>query len=275
MMKSFIQRIETSRVVGKILIGAAIFGWLLSLAGMIVLWSFKPVVTKTTDTLLSSGLDVLTATSSLLVVADDSLNAASDNLTLVSDIIYQVAETLDKTTPIVESVSDLVGNNLTKAISDMQNALTTLQSTAKIVDSTLGFLSKIPFVSSEPYEPDVPLEGSVSKMSEGMKDLPDQLTTIQTDMQTASESMIGLPATINNLAVELDKINTNIDSALKVINQYKTIVDTLIVQITWLQKALPVIMVVIWIFFSLIFVWMASAQLGLFTQGLERLHRNP
>lgn len=269
-MKPVFKQLETNRLIGKILIGAAVFGWLISLAGLIILWSFKPAVTRTTNAFLSSGLDVLNATQSLLVVADDSLTAASENLTLISDITRQVAETIDKTTPIVEGVSNLVGNDLTNAISDLRQALTTLQSTAKVVDSTLGFLSKIPLINA-PYDPEIPLETSVSQMANGMKDLPDQLSNIQNDMQTATESMTGLPGTINNLADELDKVNTSTQSALLVVEQYQTIVDKLIIQITWLQKALPVLMVVVWVFFSLIFVWMAAAQLGLYEQGMERL----
>jgi len=272
-MKNFTEKLLYSKVVGWILIVTAIFGWLVSLTGAVALWVVKPAVNSTVDTLLTTGIDTLNATSDMLGVVQSTLEAAGKNLALVSDITGQVGTALDKTTPLFESMSDIVGGDLVNTVSKIQESLRSLQTTARVIDSTLSLVTSIPFVSSEPYQPEVPLDKSVSNISDGMKDLPTSLEDLKVSMISASDSITALPNTVHQLAAEIDKINASLTSAREVVTKYQTIVDRMITQLTFVQKTLPFTLTMVWLAFTLIFVWMACAQMGLYTQGLERLHR--
>ncbi len=272
-MGSFNQNVLTSKIIGWILIITAVFGWLVSIAGAVVLWSVKPAVNSTVNTLLSTGLDTLNATSDMLGVAQSTLEAAGKNLTLVSDITGQVGTALDKTTPLFESMSKIIGGDLVNTVSKVQESLRSLQATAKVIDSTLTLVSSIPFISSEPYQPEVPLDQSVGNISTGMKDLPTSLEDLKVSMTAASDSITTLPEAVHKLSAEIDKINASVSSARDVMTKYQTIVGRMITQLTFVQKSLPITLTLVWLAMTMVFVWMACAQLGLYTQGLERLHR--
>jgi methyl-accepting chemotaxis protein len=272
-MSSFNQKVRSSKLIGWILIMTAIFGWLVSLAGTVALWAVKPVVSKSVTALVSTSLDTLNATSSMLQVIEDTLDGAGKNLALVSDITGQVANAVDSTTPLLNSLSGLVGTDLVNTVTKVQESLVGLQATAKVIDTTLALISRIPFVSNNPYNPEVPLDKSVSNISTGMADLPVNLKEFKTTLTTASASLTDMPSTIHRLAAEIDKINASVTSARDVVAKYQSTVDRMIAQMEAIQKALPVALTLIWLAMTMVFVWMACAQLGFYTQGVERLQR--
>ena len=102
----------------------------------------------------------LDSTEDLLVVADSTLTEAEDNIALIADATKDVAETLDQTSEIATTVADAVGEEFTGVVKNTQTALGALETSAKLVDDTLSFISKVPFVGGK-YSNQTPLYSSV------------------------------------------------------------------------------------------------------------------
>ncbi len=166
---------------------------------------------------------------------------------------------MDSTTPLLNSLSGLVGNDMVNTVTKVQESLVSLQATAKVIDNTLALISSIPFVSNDPYDPEVPLDKSVNNISVGMADLPSNLKEFKTTLTTASDSLTDMPSTIHRLAAEIDKINASVTSARDVVTKYQSTVDRMITQLTTIQKVLPFALTMIWLAMTLVFVWMACA----------------
>lgn len=273
-MKSFsVQTSAGSKLIGWILILAALFGWVISLGGLAALWSSRTQVTQGAVYAATTAYEAMDATNNLLTVAGNSLANAGDNLQQIQKITAEVGLLVKNTGPVFKSISTLLGEDLPKVLTSTQDSLTTLEETAGVVDSTLRLVSNIPFISKEKYDPKTPLNESIAGISASMEGLPESFQNLQKNLDTSTSNLDEVAVQMDKLSTDLGSIQKNIADAGAVVEQYRSIVLSLQGNFDQLRETIPGAVTAAYTVFSLLLAWLALAQLGLFTQGLERINR--
>ena len=148
-----------------------------------------------------------------------------------------------------------------------------LEGTTRLVDSTLNFISSIPFIGGEAYKPETPLNESIGDISTSMEDMPTSLETIGTELDGTAKTLEPIPNSLNSLSGDIANIQTNLDDAQKIVSQYQATLTTVNDHLSKAQHNLPILINVgIGIIVALM-VWIFLAQFGLFTQGMERMRK--
>ncbi len=157
-----------SRLTGVIFVIGAVFGLIISVGGLFVLWSTRQeVIRQVTGTARLFG-DALTATHDTVDVVSNSLDQAATDLNSVHQMILDVSSTLDQSSGLISSTGDLIGTNMVDFITNTQTSLVSVQNSAKAVDSILTKITSVPLVGGylgNGYNPDLPLQDSVAKVN--------------------------------------------------------------------------------------------------------------
>jgi len=261
-----------NRLLGWILIVTALLGWLISLGGLVGVWMIQPTITQSGVTFLSTGQSTLETTGQLLNEIDTSLAAAVDNIAVVQTMLTVTAAAFDKTTPMLQSAASMVGNDFAKMTTETQNALISLQSSAKIVDDSLRFISRIPLIGS-PYNPPAPLDVSISNLAASMDNLPANLAEIQAWLDSTGSDLQGLQKSTSQLSLDMGTFIPNLTAARTTAGEYKALVQEMKIEIGSLQANFPTYIFLAAVVLSLFLIWLAFAQLGTFFQGWQQLRR--
>lgn len=262
------------RFIGLILIITAVFGWLLSLGGIAALWSSKPVVTTTSIDLVDSITISLDATEQMLAVLNLSLQQAKSSLDQVASTLDDFGKTIGATSSVLQSISDIIGNDFVDLLNNTVAGLGAMEKTSQLIDNTLIFVSAIPFFGGSQYRPEVPLSTSVAGLSADLKEMPVSLMQISQEMETTATSLEPVPGSLQVLSAELTQVKVNLENAEKLTVEYQRIIDDYQGRLAAFQSSLPGIIQNLFLVITLFILWVAFAQIGLFTQGLERLREN-
>ena len=249
---------------------AAVIGLIISLVGIVGVWWVRPRVVKSSTTTLSLSIDLMKTTGHLLRFADTSATHVEGNLDLIQQSVITMSNTLHSTSDVTMQLSGMFSTDLPKMVTQMQSSLTSMESAAGLVDSTMKFVSAIPF-SGITYNPDQPLAKSVSAAADSLAPLPDKLQSMQTNIQdtasgidTVRLNMIGLAAQLGDLRSRMVEIN-------EVALDYLKTVETIQANLEALQRALPAILAAVTGGATLILLWFLVVQFLLFKQGMELL----
>ncbi|MEA4909229.1 MAG: hypothetical protein GYA17_11905 [Chloroflexi bacterium] len=262
----------TLRLTGSLLIFAALLGAVVSISGLVALWSVQSQVVSS----LTSASDLLgrtlTATGDLLNVADATLAQLEGDVDVLEATVSHLAGTIDTTTGVADSIASLVGDDLTGVVRDTQHSLDSVQSSAKLIDDTLRVITAIPFLGTR-YQPEVPLETSIAEVSGSLDDMPAALRKVERSLRDASGDAQTMSADIQTLSERVAELKTNLSAARQVIAQYQDILGEAQQGVTTLQANLPGWTRTLAWSFSALLAWLLIAQAGLLTQGLELVSR--
>jgi methyl-accepting chemotaxis protein len=252
---------------------AVIIGIAFNLAGIILVWRFVPTVSDQlveTATFIQSVLD---STEDLLEISDNALSKANDNITLISEATKDMADSLEETSNIAISISESMGKEFTAVLDSTQSALTSLESSAKLVDDTLSVIASIPLIGSN-YSNKTPLYNSVVAINESLMLLPENMSNLQENLNEASSAFISLNENLESLSTSVEDIETNLEEAGEVIDSYQELVDQaqektasaiekIPARVRWTAAAI-----------TLLFVWAILIQAGLimYIQDMFTLH---
>ncbi len=260
-----------SRFIGVLLILTAVFGWLLSLGWIVGTWYARPAITGAAVGIMDTVAVSLEASQQLLVIVDDSLAQADASLGQINSMLSEFSLVMGSTSEVLHNVSGVLENDLPAVINGTIQGLRGLEQTTLLVDNTLNLLSAIPFFGGDRYRPEVPLNQSVARISRDLSDLPDSISNIGTQLNQTSESLEPIPASLDDLVIELNRVKTSLSEAENVLGQYEQVISNTSTQINTLREGLPRFIDGVFIAVTLLAAWIALAQIGLFTQGMERL----
>jgi len=177
------------RIIGLLLIVAAIGGLIFSLYGLITVWRLRPVALKNATSSLDLVQASLDTTSQGLTVAGQSLDSTMASLGALESAVETTSRTFEDTVPIINTLTDLTSNELPKTIESAQTSLLAAQESAKIIDSVLRALVSIPFVNKDIYNPPVPLDQALGDVSKSLDGLPTSLKSIGSSMEATSDNL--------------------------------------------------------------------------------------
>lgn len=259
------------RIIGITFIVAAIVGLIFSLAGVVFVWVVREPVTQNIISTVDLIDTTLEATSQGLTVADDTLTQAITDLGTLESTIQTAADTLDDSVPMVETLTDLTSESLPGAIEATQTGLSTAQDAARSIESTLRLISSIPFIPIESYQPEVSFTEALQDVSSSLETLPETLLSMEESLNTTKGNLALMAAQVRDISGNIGDLVNSLYKVQLVVSQYQDVIRTLLVRVESFRVNLSTIINVSAWLFTVIFIWLGIAQLGLLTQGLERI----
>lgn len=261
-------RSRFSRLTGVIYVVGALFGLIISVGGLVVLWTTRDDVTGGILNTVALAGRTLEATQETVLVVSDSLDQAGTELLTIQRILEDVAGTLEDSGGLLTATSSLVGSDMPGFVEEAQSSLTTMQASARLVDDTLRFVSSIPLIGGR-YRPEVTLQESVGEVSRSLDPLPETFRKIQRELDVSAANVDIIQSEVDQLAVEIDGIETSLSSAQSVAERYRLILVDFQGKYDRLEQRLPVLFTTIYLGLTLILIWIFITQLGLLLHGIQ------
>jgi hypothetical protein len=107
-----------------------------------------------------------------LEVAQASLKSSIESVTSVENTLNATATTIETSGPMLDTLAGLMKDDLPTTISSTQTSLISAQESARIIDTVLRALTRIPFVSNDLYNPPVPLHIALGQVSTSLMGCP-------------------------------------------------------------------------------------------------------
>jgi methyl-accepting chemotaxis protein len=260
-----------SRIVGVLMVIAAIFGLIFSGWGFVRIWTIKNQVVADILSTIELTHTTLEATSDGLFLAEQSLTQAKVDVISLKNTLEATGRAIRATNPIISSLSNLMANDLPDAIEATQMSLETAQSSARLIESFLRTLSSIPFLPIEPYDPQVPLQESLGEVSASLEGIPESLLEMDENLGQSQGNLILIQAEFNIMARHVEQINESLTNAETIVMEYQEVISELQERTSNLEDDIPqrINNLVWWLTFILI--WLAITQIGLLLQGISLL----
>jgi len=259
------------RFVGFLLVIAAVAGIIFSLVGLIEIWRYRPVVTKTVIDDLALGGQALGTTQDVLTIVGQVVQITTSDVVSLQSTTKALALAIHDTNPMLDSLISLTNKDLPAAVSATQTSLASAQSSALLIDNVLAALTSIPFSPVAAYKPDVPLHTALAQVSTSLDTLIPSLATINTSLVDGKTNLGVMDGEITNISETTQGISSTLARAQTVIDQYKAVTTQLKASVETAQRGAPTwIMAITWIL-SFVLGWLLIAQLGLGIQGLDML----
>jgi hypothetical protein len=185
--------------------------------------------------------------------------------------IQALAQAIQATNPMLDSLTLLAGKTLPDAIGATQSSLASAQGSALLIDNVLSVLTSIPFSPVAQYKPAVPLHTALAQVSTSLDEIPASLAMINTSLISGKANLGQVEVELVNISETVKGISDNLDSAQKVVDQYKQITIQLKTGVEAVQLAAPGWITGIAWGATFFLVWLLIAQLGLYMQGLDLL----
>jgi len=262
-------RKQLKRFSGFLLIAAAALGLVLALVSLVAVWSYKNRVTALLDGQVGLAISVLDTTSQGLSVAETALQTTRSTVKTLHDTVQVLAESITDTLPLMDSLSGMLGQDLPQTIEATQTSLQAAQASAKVIDDVLKILTAIPFFRGKPYNPDVPLNMALADVSTSLDKMPAAFRAMESNIHKTSVNLSMVQDNVGQVTGEITLVQTSLEQASQIIVQYQDAAEELKRQLVTLQTKIPLAINLSAILLTLFLLWMAIAQIGLLTQGLE------
>lgn len=259
------------RIIGVTLIATAIIGMLFSAAGLFAVWTTKDDVSSSLENTLNTALSALETTQEGMVIAGGSIAAAIDSMDTLQDTVNATARAIEATTPALDTLVSLSGEDLPNTVDTAQTSLTAAQESARIIDSFLRALSSIPLIGRNIYNPEVPLHIALQQVSESMDEITPALETIEESLSGASSNMVIVQADITLIAADLEGIKTSLQEGQGVVEDYQVLLADLHTRTENAQDRILALVNAAAIILTFLLVWAGISQVGLLLQGAALL----
>jgi ABC-type transporter Mla subunit MlaD len=216
-----------NRTFGLIVIIAAIAGLLFNIAGVVFVWKVKEDVTTSLVSTATSINTALGTTVQALDVAQTSLATSVESIQAMESTLNATAKTIETSSPMVDTLAGVMKEDLPETITSAQTSLASAQESARLIDSFLRALTKIPFVPDNLYDPPVPLDVALKSVSDSLQGLPKSFTTMGDSLNTTKGSLTTMQTDITQIASNVREINSSLENAQTVIDQYHLTVSDL------------------------------------------------
>jgi hypothetical protein len=261
---------RTQRRIGYLLIADALVGLSLAVVGLLGLWWAESRIRAGVEEFAALADRAVNTTSGLLVGIDTAVATAHDSMGTIDQTLSHVADTLDSTSRLTQSASDIAGKDIVGIVRDTQESLASMERTARLVDDTLGVIARIPLIGGR-YEPEVPLHESVARVATSLGRLPTSLLSVQGDLADTSKNLSNMKADVLALSVSLGAIEDSLATLETATADYRDIAAGLQEDLSHFRQVFPRALRFATLFGTAVMLWLAIAQLGLLTQGLERI----
>jgi hypothetical protein len=259
------------KIFGALLVIAAVAGIIFSLIGLVEIWRYRPVATKTVIDNLALGDQALGTTQDVLTIVGQALQTTTSDVASLQATAKALSLAIHDTNPMLDSLISLTSIDFPAAVNATQTSLASAQGSALLIDNAIAALTSIPFSPVAAYKPDVPLHTALSRVSTSLDTLLPSLATINTSLADGKTNLDAMNVELTNISNTTQGINTTLGDAQTVIDQYKAVTTQLKANVETAQHGAQAwILGFTWIL-SFVLGWLLIAQLGLGLQGLDMI----
>lgn len=207
-------------ILGLVLTVLALVSLLFVFAGIIEAWVLREPVTRE----VVHGLDLLDSTldttSEGLRVTKTSLKSVTATLNTLQLTVASAATTVGDASDSVNTLSTVVGKNLSGTVNSALSALDTVETTTKTIDGLLAGLASLPLLNLT-YDPATPLSASIGDLTEQLKQVPQSLGDLEKNLASSGTNLAQLREDAAKLAASLRQVQSDTAQLVEVIEQYE------------------------------------------------------
>ncbi len=260
-------------IAGIAMVAAGVAGIILCIAGIVVLARVERIVEPVMMKQVELIDRTLATTAEGLALAETSLALAADTAASLETAVAGVGQAVGDTAPMVDSVADLLGEQLPATIRATQDTLASVATSAKLIDDILSVVTAIPLLGIESYDPEVSLHEGLAEVAASLDEVPISLGAAQEGLTSASGNLEGLQEDFTVMADNLGQISTSLESAQSVVVRYQGTVADLQALAASVRQGLPGWLRLLHLGLSFVLIWLGIAQIGIIIQGWELIRR--
>ncbi len=167
--------------------------------------------------------------------------------------------TLDDTVELISTTLDTTADGLVVIGQSLQAAADTIAATE---EATLAIAQTVHDIDSV-----------VSGFMDILSFIPGMSTVADSDIDSASENLSSAETEMLAVATNIGAISTNLGDAQEVIDAYQDAVTISQERLQNIQEDGPKWITAMAVMLTVIFIWLAIAQVGLIVQGMEMMHK--
>jgi hypothetical protein len=262
------------RIAGIALVVAGIAGLVFCLVALVALGQIQDRVESTASEQLDVIDRALAATADGLALVENSLTQATSTVEALETTMADVGQAIGDTVPTIDSLADFLGEQLPATIGHTQETLRSAATSAQLVDDILGFITVIPLLGTDRYNPEVPLYQGLADVADSLDGIPNALGTAEQGIAAAGANLETLTGDFDQMAAEIGQVVASLEDAGPVLVQYQQVVADLQALVNTVRDGLPRWLGWLRLGLSLVLVWLGIAQVGLITQGWELVGRS-
>ncbi len=211
---------QVKRWVGLFLVIISVFSLVISAAGLAGLWAVRRnIVVAITDTAALFS-DSLNTTDQALTVAQRTLSDVHASFASLIGTVESIATSLRDGQPAVQSVVQLMRQDLPATIDTAHTAISSAAQTAKGVDDLLTQLARVPLINLD-YRPSQPLAESITGIAATLNDLPAKLQDMAGNLETLSGDLSVVANQVDGMGVMIRQIDGNLGDIQSVLSSYQ------------------------------------------------------
>lgn len=244
-------------------------GLVLSLAGGIGVLRLRKPALASAEAAVEEAAASLGAAERGLAAAADSLGPGLEMMDSVQASVGEIALSLQDTAPLIDSMAEVIGEDLPEVIGSTRDSLDAAEETAVVVDRVLYALDAISFVSGVTYDPEVPLAESIAEVSESLDDLDPSFLVLGNGITLASENTAAVREQLEELEEDLDEMQAPLRELGDSLTEYQEAAGSLQDQLEGISDRLPLWMNRLALGLGLGLFWNLVVQAALFLFGWE------
>jgi peptidoglycan hydrolase CwlO-like protein len=270
------------RLLGIFVMFAGILGLVLSLAGLVGIWVIKPTLAAYADTTIATLNTSIATSQQVMKITGEALGATVDSVDALSEMLGTTAKSVEDTQPVFDQVNTIMGETLPATLGSATESLKTAQQAASVLDSAIKsldtfrfVLSAVPLVGSfveqptQPYNPEVPLADSLGSLAKDLEGLPATFSDMAVNLDKADDNLALIQSNLNTMSGSVALISKSLGEYQAMIAQSQSSMENLSAMLTNIQNNLDSILNTAAVVITLFFVWLLTAQIVIFSQGLE------
>ncbi len=234
------------------------------------------------DSTLGLSEDALNNVSATLEQTKSTIITVNEGIATADQTSADLSKTIADTIPLIEGINVIVTSQAPENIENIQAAIPDMAEVAGVVDTTLTTLSnfgidesfniplpfgsdiKIPlqFDLGIEYAPTVPFDETVLSLGSGLDGLPEQMRTLEGDLDLASENLQVVSDDILQASNDLEAANQEIALFIPLLDEYLRIMDEIIATVGQIRTQYNAQVETIKTAGMVLFIFMALTQLA-------------
>jgi methyl-accepting chemotaxis protein len=244
-----------TRILAWILIVISVLGILVCSLGIAGSWMINDSLTQEVLGLLSRAQTALSRVEDTLTLADAQIKDASSAVATVQEAAAKLGDRIEKNSPVLDRISQILKDELGPAVNKIKDAFLRLEERVQAVNNAIETLNALPGIQLSTL--DLQLEGPKDKVGL-VTDAVQQLQQSVADFRAGIvQSMAPFKEKLDRVAGFLTRLDEDINSYIKLVNNLQTAV-------AGAQTNIPSLIDRITLVISIIFLWIILAQLALF-----------
>jgi hypothetical protein len=271
------------KILGVAVIIAGVTGLLFSLAGLVGVWMYKPRLTATLESVITTLDASLTTSQETMVVTEQALRATINSVAALQTTIEATAASVKDSKPLVSQLTEVLGAQLPDTIEAARSSLDAAQGGARVLDGAIESLNSfratisaspllsalIPVSPPDTKAAEKPLYEALGEVSTNLESLPTMFSEMSQNMDTASGNLDTIETGLTTMATNVGGITISLESYAQMLGNSKQSMQNLQAQLNAWKDSLDQMLTAAAIVLTVFFLWLLAAQVVILSQGWE------